>query len=64
MDDYLWDMTAMEATLLDAFKNDELGGDTHIINTLFESLKYTSTTLLFRPDVQPKSTQMGINMLL
>ena len=37
MDDYLWDMTTMEAMLLDAIQNDELGDDVHNIDTLFES---------------------------
>ena len=61
MDDYLRDMNAMEAMLLDAFQNDELGDDAHINDTFFESLKYASTTPLFS---QSKSTQLGTTMLL
>jgi hypothetical protein len=49
MDDYLWDTTAMETMLLDAFQNDELGDDAHITDTFFEILKYASTTPLFGP---------------
>ena len=49
MDDYLWDMTSMEEMLLDAFQNDELGDGAHIMDTLFESLKFASTTPLFGP---------------
>ena len=53
MDDYLRDTTAMETMLLDAFQNhDQLGDDAHIIDTFFESLKFASTTPLFRPDRQ------------
>ena len=47
MDDYLWDMSAMEAIFLDEFQNDELGHNVHIIDTLFERLKYASTSTLF-----------------
>ena len=50
MDDYLQDMTAMEEMLIDAFHNDELGDDAYIIDTLFENLKYASTTPLFGPE--------------
>ena len=65
MDDYLRDMTAMETMLLDAFQNDDqLGDDAHIVDTFFESLKFASTTLLFGPGGQSKSTQLGIMMLL
>ena len=64
MDDYLWDKTAMEEMLLDAFQNDELGDDAHIIDTLFESLKYASTTPLFGPYGKSKSTELGTMMLL
>ena len=35
MDDYLRDMTTMEAMLLDEFHNNELGDDVHIVDTLF-----------------------------
>ena len=56
MDDYLWDMTTMETMLLGAFRNYELGDDTHITDTFFESLKYASTTPLSGPGDQSKST--------
>ena len=50
MDDYLRDMIAMETMLLDAFQNDDqLGDDSHITDTFFESLKFASTTPLFGP---------------
>jgi len=64
MDDYLQDMTSMEAMLFDAFQNDELGDDAHIIDTLFRILKSTSTAPLFGPGGKPKSTQLGTTMLL
>ena len=65
MDDYLWDKISMEAILLDAFQNnDQLGDDAHIANTFFEILKFYSTTLLFGPSGQSKSTQLGTKMLL
>ena len=65
MDDYLRDMTAMETMLLDAFQNnDQLGDDSHIADTFFESLKFSSTTPLFRLGGQSKSTQLGTTMLL
>lgn len=38
MDDYLWDTTAMETMLLDAFQNDKLGDDSHTTNTFFKIL--------------------------
>ena len=58
-------MTAMETIFLDAFQNDDqLGDDAHIADTFFESLKFTSTTPLFGPDCQLKSTQLGTMMLL
>ena len=64
MDDYLRDTTAMEKMLLDAFQNDDqLGVDAHITDTFFESLKFSSTTPLFGPDGQSKSTQLGTTML-
>jgi hypothetical protein len=63
MDDYLWDTIVMETMFLDAFQNDERGDDVHITDTLFESLKSTSTTPLFGP-IRSKSTQMGTKMLL
>jgi hypothetical protein len=50
MDDYLWDTNSMDTMLLDAFQNDERGDDAHITDTLFESLKFASTTPLFRPN--------------
>ena len=64
MDDYLQDTTAMETMLLDAFHNNELGEDAHIIDTSFESSKYASTTPLFGPDSQSKSTQLAKMMSL
>ena len=65
MDDYLRDTTAMEIILLDAFQNDDqLGDDAHIADTFFESLKFASTTPLFEPSGQSKSTQLGTTMLL
>ena len=65
MDDYLRDTTIMETMLLDAFHNvDQLGDDAHIADTFFESLKFASTTPLFGPSGQSKSTQLGTTMLL
>ena len=65
MDDYLRDTTAMETMLLDAFQNDDqLGDDAHIIDTFFDGLKFDSTTPLFGPSGQSKSTQLGTTMLL
>ena len=50
MDDYLRDTTAMDTILLDAFQNDDqLGDDAHITETFLESLKFSSTILLFGP---------------
>ena len=59
MDDYLRDTISIDTMLLDAFQNDELGDDAHIMDILFESLQSTSITPLFRPGDQPKSTQLG-----
>ena len=65
MDDYLRDTTAMETMLLYAFQNDDqLVDDTHITDTFFESLKIASTTPLFGPDSQSKSTKLETMMLL
>ena len=64
MDNYLWDMTAMEAILLDAFQNDKLGDAVHITDTIFESLKFASTTPLFRHGGKSKSTHSGTMMFL
>ena len=65
MDDYLRDTTAMEKMLLYAFQNDDqLGEDAYIVDTCFESLKFASTTPLFRPGSQSNSTQLGTKMLL
>ena len=65
MDDYLSVTIAMETMLLDAFQNDDqLGFDAHIADTFFESLKFSSTTHLFGPGGQSKSTQLGTTMLL
>ena len=65
MDDYLRDTSAMETILLDAFQNnDRLGDDAHIAENFFESLKFYSTTPLFGPSNQSKSTQLGTTMLL
>ena len=65
MDYYLRDMNSMETMLLDAFQNDDqLGDDAHIADTFFESLKFSSTTPLFGPGGQSKSTQLGTMMLL
>ena len=65
MDDYLRDTTSMETMLLDAFQNyDQLRDDAHITNSFFESLKFTSTTPLFGPGGQSKSTQLGTKFLL
>ena len=53
MDDYLRDTISMETMLLDAFQNDDqLGDDAHIVDTFFESLKFTSITALFGPGGQ------------
>ena len=65
MDDYLRDTISMETMLLYAFQNDDqLGDDAHIANKFFESLKFASTTPLFGPSNQSKSTQLGTTMLL
>jgi hypothetical protein len=64
MDDYLRDKTAMEAMLLETLYNDELWDDAHINDTIFKSLKYTSTTPLFGPSAQSKSTKLRKTMLL
>ena len=65
MDDYLRDTTAMETMSLNEFHNhDQLGDDSHIADTFFESLKFSSTTLLFGLGRQSKSTQLGTMMLL
>ena len=56
MDYYLWDTTTMEAMLFDAFHNNELRDDAHINDNLFESLKYASTSALFRTSSKSKST--------
>ena len=64
MDDYLCDMTVMERMLLDTFQNDELGDDAHINDIIFKILKSASTTPLFGPSAQSKSTQLGTKMLL
>ena len=50
MDDYLRDTTAIETMFLNAFQNDDqLGDDTHIANTFFESLKFSSINPHFGP---------------
>ena len=64
MDNYLRDMNAMEAMLLDAFQNYELGDDARITDTLFESFKSSYNTPLFGPSDKSKSTQIGTTMLL
>jgi len=56
VDDYLRDTISIDTMLLDAFQNDELGDDAHIIDTLFESLEYASNTHVFRPSGTSKST--------
>jgi hypothetical protein len=56
MDDYLRDMNSMEKMLLDAFQNDEIGDDAHINDTIFQILKFASTTPLFGPSAWSKST--------
>jgi hypothetical protein len=56
MDDFLWDTNAMETMLLDTFHNDELGDDSHINDTIFESLKSASTSPLFGPSAHKNST--------
>ena len=54
---YLRDMTVVERILLYAFQNDDqLGDDAHIADTFFESVKFFSTTPLFGPGGQSKST--------
>jgi hypothetical protein len=63
-DDYLRDTTAMETMLLDAFQNNELEDDAHINDTIFEILKFASTTPLFGPGAWSKSTRLGTTMLL
>jgi hypothetical protein len=60
MDDFLQDTQAMQGILLHAFIQNELGDDVDIIDTLFESLKSTSTTPLFGQG--SRSTQLGTTM--
>ena len=55
MDELLRDMGSMELVLLYAFQDNDLGDDTHIIESFFESLKSVSNTPLFGPG-QSKST--------
>lgn len=62
MDDLLWDTDAMKAMLLDAFQQNELGNNVHIVDTFFESLKFDSTTPGFGHG--SRSTQLGTIMLL
>ena len=65
MDDYLRDMTAMEAILLDAFQDDDqLGEDAHFGDTFFKSLKFSSTTRPFGLGGQSNSTHLRTTMLL
>ena len=64
MDDYLWDKNPMDEMLLDAFQNDELGDDAHITNTLFERLKFASTTPVFGLGGKSKSIQLGTTIFL
>ena len=47
---------------LNAFEQDQLGYDAHILDTFFEILKYASTTPLFGHG--SRSTQRGTTMLL
>ena len=55
----------MEKMLLDAFQNDDqIGDDAHITDTFFESIKFASTTPLFGPGDQLKSTPLRTMMLL
>ena len=63
MDDYLRDTTTMETILLGSFQNNERGDDSHIMDTLFKSLKYASNTPLFGPSWS-NYTQLGTIMLL
>ena len=49
MDDFLQDTRGMEAMLLDAFQDGELGDDVNIIVTFFENLKFAYTTPVFGP---------------
>ena len=62
MDDFLWDTHSMEGVLLHAFQQNELGDEFDIIDTLFESLKYATTTLIFGHG--ERSTQLGTTILL
>jgi hypothetical protein len=64
MDYYLWDMTAMATMLLDTFQNDELEDDAHINDTIFKSLKSSSTAPLFGLTARSKSTHLGTTTLL
>ena len=54
----------MEAMLLNALQNYELGDDAHITNTLFERMKSDFTTPLFGPRGSSMSSQLGTTMLL
>jgi hypothetical protein len=47
MDDFLQESQAMEGMLLDAFQKKQLGDEDDIVDTLFENLKYASTTPIF-----------------
>ena len=63
MDDLLRDTQAMEGMLLDVFQQNEQGGDVDINDTLFEILKYPSTTPHFELRMS-RSTEIGTIMLL
>jgi hypothetical protein len=51
----------MEGMLLHALQQSELGYDIDIVDTFFETLKFTSTTLLFGHG--SRYTQLGTTML-
>jgi hypothetical protein len=53
----------METTFLEEFHNDDLGDDSHINNTIFKSLIFSSTTPLFGPSAWSKSSHLRITIL-
>ena len=63
MHDFLQDTQAMEGMLPDAFQQNELGDDVYINDTLFQILKFASTTPLFKLGMS-RSTELGTTMFL
>ena len=63
MDDFLRDTQAMEGMFLDAFQTNKLRDYIDTNDTLFQILKYASTTPRFELGT-PRSTELGTTMLL